>query len=94
MSVSTPANLSFIRFGFFGNSTTTHLVEKGCFFCVCITWELAVHADVGKVMADAMRVSVDDGVSILIIYLRATILLGGSFGFRRCAEVWCCLFLP
>ena len=60
------------------------MVEKGCFFFVCIAWELAVHADMGEVTADGMGVAVDDGVSILIIYLSATVLLGGSFGFKRC----------
>ena len=83
MSVSATANLSFIGFGFVGNITPTHLVEKGCFFFVCITRELAVHAAVGEVTADSMGVAVDDGVSILIIYLSANVLLCGSFGFRR-----------
>ena len=31
-----------------------------------------------------MGMSVDDGVSILIISLSTTVLLGGSVGFRRC----------
>ena len=38
----------------------------------------------GEVTADATGVAVDDGVAILIICLSATVLLGGSFGFRRC----------
>ena len=76
--------MSFIGFGFVGNSTPTHLVEKGCFFFVCITRELAVHAAVGEVTADSMGVAVDDGVFIFIISCSATVLLGGSFGFRRC----------
>ena len=84
MSVSTTSNFSFIGFGFVGNITTIHLVEKGCLFFVCIAWKLAVHAVVGDVTDGAMGVAVDDGVSILIIYLSATVLLGGSFGFRRC----------
>ena len=81
MSVSATANLSFLGFWFVGNSTLTHLVEKSCLFCVFIYWELSVHADVGQVTADTMGVEVDDGVSILIISLSVTVLLGGSFGF-------------
>ena len=38
----------------------------------------------GEVTADSVGVTVNDGVSILIIYFRATFLLGGSFGFIRC----------
>ena len=38
----------------------------------------------GEVTADAMSVAVDDGVSILTISYSFTVLLGGSFGFRRC----------
>ena len=38
----------------------------------------------GEVTADAMDVAVYYGVSILILYFSATVLLGGSFGFRRC----------
>ena len=98
MYVFTTANLSFLRFGFLGNSTPTHLVENGCFFFLCIAWELAVHAAVGEVTADAMGVAVDDGVSILIISFSANVLLGGSFGFIRSgyftslldAELLCC----
>ena len=67
MSVSTTANLSFLRFCFVGNSTHTHLVEKGCLFFVCITWEISVYAAVGEVTSDAICVAVDDEVSILII---------------------------
>ena len=52
-------------------------------FFACIALEIVVHANVGGVTADVMSVSVDDGVYILIISLRATDLLGGSFGFRR-----------
>ena len=59
------------------------MVENGCFFFVCIACELSVHASVDEITADYMDVAVDDGVSILIIYIRATVLLGGSFGFRR-----------
>ena len=51
---------------------------------MCIAWELAVHAAVGKVMTDAMDVALNYGVSILIIYFRTTVLLGGPFGFRWC----------
>ena len=83
MSVSATSNLSFLGFGFLGNRTTTHLVEKGCFFFVCISWELSVHAAVGEVTADAMVGAVYYGLSILIITLSATVLIGGSFGFRR-----------
>ena len=60
------------------------MVEKGCFFCVCIAWELAVHSAVGEVRADDMGVAVDDGLYILIIYLRETVLLVGSFRFIQC----------
>ena len=38
----------------------------------------------GELTADAMVVVVDDGVSIFIISFSATVLIGGSFGFRRC----------
>ena len=51
---------------------------------LCIAWELAVHAAVVEVTADVTCVSVDDGVSILIIYLRETVLLVGSFWFMPC----------
>ena len=34
--------------------------------------------------ANAMCVTVDDGVYILIMSLIVTVLIGGSFGFRRC----------
>ena len=74
----------FIGFVFVGNSTPTHMVEKGFFFFVCISQELAVHAAVGEFMADAMVVAVDYGVSILIVSFGATFFLGGSIGFRRC----------
>ena len=37
----------------------------------------------GDVTADAMGVAVDYGVSILIIPLTATVLIRGSFWFRR-----------
>ena len=84
MIVSTTSNLSFLGFGFVGNSNLTHLVENGCFFLVCIGWELAAHAVVGEVMADATGEAVYDRVSILIISISATVLLGGSFGFRWC----------
>ena len=57
----------FLGLGFFGNRTPTPLVEKGCFFFVCIAWELVVHTDVGDVKSDAMGGEVDDGLSILII---------------------------
>ena len=60
------------------------MVEKGCFFCVCIAWELAVHSSMGEVTADSMGVAVDDWVSILIISLSATVLLDGSFEFIQC----------
>ena len=43
-----------------------------------------MHAAVGEVTADSMDVTVDDGVSILIIFFITTVLIGGSFGFRRC----------
>ena len=59
------------------------MVENGCFFYVCIAWELVVHAAVGEVISDAMGVEVDDGVSILIISLRVTVLIGSYFGFIR-----------
>ena len=75
--------MSYLGFGFVGNSTPTHLVENGCFFFVCIAWELAVHDAMGGVTADSMGVALDGGVFILIISFSATILLGGSFGFRR-----------
>ena len=84
MSVSITVNLSFLRVGFFGNSTHTHLVEKGCFFFVCIAWELAVHDTVGEVTDDAMGVAVDDWVSIFIISLIATVFLVVYFWFRQC----------
>ena len=84
MILSATANFSFLGFGFVGNSTPTHLVEKGCFFFVCIARELTVHSAVGEVTADAMGVAVYDGVSILITSFGATVLLGGSFWFRRC----------
>ena len=64
MIVSATNNLSFLGSGFLGNITPTHLVEKGCFFFVCITRELAIHSSVGEVIADSMGVAVDDGVSI------------------------------
>ena len=83
MSVSATTNLSFIGFGFVGNSTPTHMVENGCFFFVCIAWELAVHAAVGEVRAYAMSVVVDDGVFIFIISLSVNVLIDGYFGFRR-----------
>ena len=83
MIVSATSNLSFIGIGFVGNTTPTHLVEKGYFFFVFIAWELVVHAAVGEVMSDAMGMAVDDGVSILIISLSSNALLGGSFGFIR-----------
>ena len=51
---------------------------------MCIVRELAVHAAMDEVTADAMGVAVNDGVSILIISFSATILLVGSFGFRHC----------
>ena len=51
---------------------------------MCIARELAVHSVVGEVTTDAIGVAVDDGLSILIVSFRATVLLGGSFGFRRC----------
>ena len=38
----------------------------------------------GEVTADAMVGAVYYGLSILIITLSATVLIGGSFGFRRC----------
>ena len=82
--VSATANFLFLGFGFVGNSTPTHLVEKGCFFFMCIVQEIAVHATVGEVTADAMDVALDDGVSILIISFIKTVLLGGSFGFIHC----------
>ena len=41
----------------------------------------------GEVTTYAMYVALDDGVSTIIMYLSATILLGGSFGFR-----WCGIF--
>ena len=84
MIVSATANLSFLGFGFVGNSTPTHMVEKGCFLFVCISQELAVHAEVGEITADVMGVVLDYGGSILIISLRMTVLLGDFFGFRRC----------
>ena len=59
------------------------MVEKGCLFFVCISWELAVHAEM-VVKADAMGVVVYDELSILIISFIDTVILGGSFGFRRC----------
>ena len=37
----------------------------------------------GEFTANAICVAVDDGASILIISIRATVLIGGSFGFRR-----------
>ena len=67
-----------------GNIPPTHLAEKGCFFFVCITWEIAVNSSIGEVMADFMGVAVDNGVSILIVSLSVTVFIGGSFGFRRC----------
>ena len=51
---------------------------------MCIAWELEVHAAMGEVIDDTMVVAVDDGASILIIYLIETVLLGGYFGFRYC----------
>ena len=35
------------------------MVENGCFFYVCIAWELAVHAAMGEVTDDSMGVAVD-----------------------------------
>ena len=49
-----------------------------------IAWDLSVHSDVGEVTYDTMGVAVYYGVSVLILSLGATALLGGSFGFRRC----------
>ena len=51
---------------------------------MCIVWELAVNDAVGEVMAYAMGVAVYDGVYILIIYISATVLIGGYFGFIQC----------
>ena len=51
---------------------------------MCIDWKLAVYAAMGEVTAYTMDVAVDDVVSILIISLSVAVLLGGSFGFRRC----------
>ena len=86
MIVCATANLSLLRFCFFGNSTPTHLVEQGCRFFF-IVWELLFHAVVGEVTADSMGVVVYYGVSILIISLSSTVLLGVSFGF-----IWCGVF--
>ena len=60
------------------------MVENGCFFYVCIAWELAVHAAMGEVTDDSMGVAVHDGVSMIITPFSATVLLVGSFGFRWC----------
>ena len=84
MSVSSTAKLSFIGFEFVGNSTSTHMVEKGCFFFVCIAWELAFYASMGEVAAESMGAALDDGVSILIISFSAAVFIGVSFGFIRC----------
>ena len=53
-------------------------------FFACISWELAVHTSVDEFMADAMGVALDDGVPISIIPFNENVLLGDSFGFRRC----------
>ena len=87
MSVYATANLSFLGFGFVGNSTPTHMVLKGYLFLVCIVWDIAVHAAMDEVTADAMVVAVNDGVSILITSSISTVLLGVSFGF-----IWCGVF--
>ena len=84
MKFSATAKPSFLGFGFFGNSTPTHLVEKGCFFYVCISWELAVHAAIGEVTDDAMGGTLDDGISILIISFSMTVPFDVYFAFRRC----------
>ena len=49
-----------------------------------IPWELAVYAYLGEVTTYNMGVALDDGVSILIISLSATVLLDGSFEFIQC----------
>ena len=51
---------------------------------MCIAWKISVHAAVGEVTANTIGVEVEDEVSFLIISLSATVLLSGSFGFRRC----------
>ena len=84
VSVYTNPNFSFLGFGFVGNSTPTHMIEKGCSFFVCIAWELVVHAAVGGVTSNSMSVALYDGLSILIISLSVTVLHGGFFGLRRC----------
>ena len=84
MIVSATNKFSSLGFGFVGNTTITHMVENGCLFFVCIARELAVHAAVSEITADAMGVAVDNGVSILIISFSTNLILGGYFGFRRC----------
>ena len=83
MIVSTTSNLSYLGSGFVVNSTLTHMVENGCFFFVCITREISVHAAVGEVTSDSMGVAAADGLSILIISFIETLLLGVYLGFRR-----------
>ena len=51
---------------------------------MCIDREVAARSVVGEVTAYTMGVEVDYGVSIIIISLSVTVILGGSFGFRRC----------
>ena len=51
-------------------------------YSLCIAWELSVYTSMGEVTASAVGMAVDDGLSILIMTLSTSILLGGSFGFR------------
>ena len=60
------------------------LLKRVASFLCLLLGNLQSILPLGKVTFDSMGVAVYDGVSILIISLSATVILGGYFGFRWC----------